>query len=108
MSPSIRTLLFNFSGILLLIGAALYLSKLVFAPYLFALGAAGIAVCYLTTPVKHMAVRQRRLQTFNVIAGLLMVVASVFMFKRQNEWILCLTIAAILQLYTTFVGREKS
>lgn len=99
MSPRIRTILFTVSGILLLVGAVLYLSKLTFAPYLFAVGAAGIAICQLSTPVKHLSIRLRRLQTFNVIAALLMIVASVFMFKRQNEWILCLTIAAILQLY---------
>jgi TRAP-type uncharacterized transport system fused permease subunit len=107
MKPPMRTLLFNFSGLLLLTGALLYMTKLPFTPYLFALGAAGIAVCHLTSPVKHLSVRFRRLQMFNVIAGLLMVVASVFMFKRENEWILCLTIAAILQLYTTFVASKK-
>ena len=107
MNPSIRTILFNVSGLFVLTGSALYLTKLYIAPYLFALVAAGIAVCHLTTPVKHLAVRLRRLQTFNVIAGLLMVVASVFMFKHQNEWIACLSIAAILQLYTTFVSSGK-
>ncbi|MDR1936939.1 MAG: hypothetical protein LBQ73_00390 [Tannerellaceae bacterium] len=106
MNQQIRTVIYNFSGLFLLIGAVLYLTKVFFAPYLFALGAAGIAVCHLTTPVKHLSVRRRRLQTFNVIAGLLMVVASVFMFKRQNEWIVCLSVAAILQLYTAFIGHK--
>jgi hypothetical protein len=92
---------------LLLAGVALYLTTLPSAPYLFATGAAGITVCYMITPVKHLSVRRRRLKTFNVIAGLLMVVASVYMFKHHNEWILCLTISAILQLYTSFVtGKE--
>jgi hypothetical protein len=107
MNQSIRTILFNCSGLLLLTGALLYMTQLSFAPYLFAIGAAGIAVCHLTAPVKHLSLRFRRLQIFNVIAGLLMVIASVFMFKHQNEWILCLTIAAILQLYTTFVHPKK-
>jgi hypothetical protein len=107
MNQTIRTLLFQCSGLFLLAGAALYLTKLGAAPYLFAAGAAGIAVCHLTAPVKHLGTRQRRLQMFNVIAGLLMVVASVYMFKGRNEWILCLTIAAILQLYATFVSPGK-
>ncbi|MDR1919484.1 MAG: hypothetical protein LBQ65_07550 [Tannerellaceae bacterium] len=108
MNQQIRTIVFRFSGLFLLIGAVLYLTKLFFAPYLFALGAAGIAVCQLTTPVKHLSLRARRLQTFNVIAGLLMVVASVFMFKNQNEWVLCLSIAAILQLYTAFIWKREN
>ncbi|GHT30385.1 hypothetical protein AGMMS49574_09930 [Bacteroidia bacterium] len=107
MDKRIRTIIFNFSGIILLIGAALYLSKLFFAPYLFALGAAGMAVCQLTTPIKHLSLRRRRLQTFNVIAALLMVVSSIFMFKQQNEWIICLTIAALLQLYAAFVAPNE-
>jgi hypothetical protein len=107
MNQPVRTLIFNFSGFFLLIGAVLYLTELAFAPWLFAFGAAGIAVCHLTAPVKHLSFRLRRLQTFNVIAGLLMVVSSVFMFKRQNEWILCLTIAAILQLYTVFIVKKE-
>jgi hypothetical protein len=106
MDQRIRTLVFKCSAILLLAGAAFYITNIFFAPYLFAAGAAGIALCHLTTPVKHLETRLRRLQTFHVIAGLLMLVASVYMFKRQNEWILCLTIAAILQLYATFVGRK--
>ncbi|MDR1555662.1 MAG: hypothetical protein LBS88_01355 [Tannerellaceae bacterium] len=107
MNQQIRTLIFNCSAVFLLSGAVCYLTKVFFAPYLFALGAAGIAVCHLTTPVKHAGIRFRRLQRLNVIAGLLMLVASVFMFKHQNEWILCLSIAAILQLYTAFVVRKE-
>jgi hypothetical protein len=103
MNQRTRTVIFNCSALLLLAGAVLFLTGLPPAPYLFATGAAGITVCYMSTPVKHLSVRRRRLQTFNVIAGLLMVVASVYMFKHQNEWILCLTISAILQLYTSFV-----
>ncbi|GHV48555.1 hypothetical protein FACS1894181_04600 [Bacteroidia bacterium] len=107
MNPHIRTTIFTVSGILLLAGAVLYLSKLFFAPYLFAVGAAGIAICQLSAPVKHLSTRLRRLQTFNVIAALLMIVASVFMFKRQNEWIFCLTIAAILQLYVVCMAPKE-
>jgi len=102
-----RSILFTLSGLSLLTGAALYLTKLSFAPYLFAFGAAGLAIYQLSVPVKHLTVRFRRLQTLNVMAALLMVLASVLMFKQMNEWILCLTIAALLQLYTTFVASKE-
>lgn len=107
MSQQIRTIIFNFSALLVLFGAVLFLIKLPFAPYLFAVGTAGIAICHLTLPTKGMGFRERRLQIFNVIASLLMIVASTFMFKDQNEWIVCLTIAALLQLYTAFVAPKK-
>ena len=103
----IRTILFVVSACLVLAGAALYLTQWMVAPYLFAVGAAGIAVNYLTTPVGDLDFRGRRLHRFNVMAGFLMVVASGFQFNGRKEWVICLLIAAILQLYTAFVSPKK-
>lgn len=103
MNPQTRTILFNFSGLCLLAGTILYITGWMYAPYLFAVGAAGIAVSHLTVPLKGLDVRRRRLHRFNVFAGLLMVFASGLMFSNQSEWIICLSIAAVLQLYTAFV-----
>ena len=47
MNEKARTIVFNISALLLLAGAGLYLALPVAAPYLFAVGAAGIAVSYL-------------------------------------------------------------
>ena len=103
----IRTILFVVSACLVLAGAALYLTQWTVAPYLFAVGAAGIAVNYLTTPVGDLDFRGRRLHRFNVMAGFLMVVAYGFQFNGRKEWVICLLIAAILQLYTAFVSPKK-
>ena len=103
----IRTILFAVSACLVLAGAVLYLTQWQVAPYLFAVGSAGIAVNYLTTPVGELDFRCRRLHRFNVMAGFLMVVASGFQFNGLKEWVICLLIAAILQLYTAFVSPEK-
>ncbi len=103
MNPQLRTLIFNFSALLVLAGAVLFLTNIHIAPYLFAVGAAGIAICHFTLPTKNMDFRRRRLHIFNVIASLLMIVSSSFMFMNRNEWILCLSIAALLQVYTAFV-----
>lgn len=108
MNQSIRAIIFNISGLLVLAGAVLYLTHWEYAPYFFAVGSAGVAVCYLTVSVKEMGFRQRRLHRSNVIAGMLMIFASGLMFKDRTEWVLCLTIAAILQVYTAFViPKEK-
>lgn len=107
MNQKARTIIFYIAGILLLAGAALYLSQWFLAPYLFAVGAAGIAVCYLTLPTKDMELRMRRLHRYNIIASILMICASGLMFKDRKEWVLCLTIAAILQLYASFVSSGK-
>ncbi|MDR2496028.1 MAG: hypothetical protein LBD21_02750 [Tannerellaceae bacterium] len=102
-----RTIVFSVSGILVLAGAVLYMAAPHVAAAVFAVGAAGMAVSRLTQPVADTSVRMKRLHTFNVAAALLMVVASVFMFRRQNEWIACLSIAAMLQLYAVFVGKNE-
>lgn len=103
MNQQTRVTVYNFSAILILISTVLFLTKWLYAPYLFALGTAGIAVCYLTAPYKELDFRRRRLHRFNIIAGILMILASAFMFKNRTEWILCLSISAMLQLYTAFV-----
>lgn len=107
MNLHTRSYVFIISGILVLAGAILYISQWVYAPYLFAVGAAGIAVCYLTAPYKQLDFRMRRLHRFNIAAGLSMIVASAFMFKQRMEWVACLLIAALLQLYTSSVGHKK-
>lgn len=85
----------------------MYLAMPLVAAYVFAVGAAGVAVSRLTQPVGNRSVRMKRLHTFNVVASLLMLVASVFMFRRDNAWIACLSIAAMLQLYAVFVGKNE-
>ena len=47
------------AGLLILAGAVLFLTKWFLAPYLFAVGAAGMAVCFLTLSTKDMEFRER-------------------------------------------------
>lgn len=107
MNQQVRSWVFALSYILLLAGAMLYVVHWWIAPYLFAVGSAGVTVCYMSVPVVGMDLRHKRLHRFNVIAGILMVCASGFMFKERSEWILLLTIAAIFQVYTAFVGGKQ-
>ena len=97
MNQQIRSIIFGVAGLLVLAGAVLFLTHWAVAPYLFAVGAA----------VKDLDFRRRRLHRFNVFAGLLMIVSSGFMFNNRTEWILCLSVAAILQVYTAFVTPKE-
>ena len=63
MNSQIRTYLFTVSAILLLGGAVLYLTQWIVAPYLFAVGAAGITVCYLTESAETFASLQCLIRT---------------------------------------------
>ena len=107
MNQKARTIIFNIAGLLILAGAVSFLTKWFLAPYLFAVGAAGIAVSYLTMPTQDMNFRRRRLHRYNIFAGLLCIFASALMFSGRKEWMICLTISALLQLYTAFVTPKK-
>ena len=107
MNSTIRTCLFLFSGLFVLAGAMLYLSRWEYAPYLFATGAAGVTVYYMTIPCKTSNYRIRRLQRINILAGIAMLIASVFMFKYQMAWVACLLISAMLQFYTSFAIKDN-
>ena len=104
MNQQIHSYFFMISGVLVLVGAVLYITRWYYSSYLFAFGAAGITLCFLTAPYHNLAFRQRRLHRINIIAGLSLIASSVFMFRRKMEWVVFLLIAALLFLYTSFVA----
>ena len=93
-----------FSGVLALAGAVLFISKWIYAPYIFAVGTSGMAICFMTAPYKNLGFRRRRLHRINVLAGVSMVASSVLMFKERMEWVIFLLISALLILYTSFIS----
>ena len=96
-----------FSAVLALAGAILFITRLIYSPYIFAVGAAGIAVCFMSAPYKNLNFRCRRLHRMNVMAGVSMVASSVLMFKERMEWVIFLLISSILILYTSLVSPRK-
>jgi peptidoglycan/LPS O-acetylase OafA/YrhL len=104
MNRQIRNYIFLFSSVLTLAGAALYITDRIHAPYVFAVGAAGITVCFMTVPYKDRGFRRRRLHRINVLAGVSMIASSVFMFRERMEWVVFLLIAALLLIYTSSVS----
>jgi hypothetical protein len=103
MKRQAGTVVFLLSAMLVLSGSVLYLIRWMHAPWLFAAGTAGIMLCYMALPHKTPVLRLRRLYRLNLLAGMAMIAASVFMFKHQKEWIACLLASALIQLYTSFV-----
>ena len=91
-------------AILLLIGAMLQITHWELSPYIYTMGAvlfAWVQVVYSRYEGKNLIVRRLRRQ--QIIGAMLLVFAGVLMFvSKRNEWIVCLTIAAVLQLYTAY------
>jgi hypothetical protein len=98
-----RNIVFIISGTLLILGAILFISRWIYAPYLFAFGSSGVTLFFLTAPYKDLGFRRRRLHRISILAGLFTVAASYFMFRQHTGWVVFLLIAALLLLYTSSV-----
>jgi len=88
---------------LLLAGAMLQITRWEFSPYIYTLGAVLFAYVQVMSRYEGKNLVISRLRRQQVLGAVLLVFAGVLMFvTRHNEWVLCLTIAAVLQLYTAF------
>lgn len=91
-------------AILIIAGAVLQYFKLSFSPFLLLIGAvmfAYIQIVHNRYDGTNFIIKRLRRQQ---ILGALLLIASGFMmlFLKNNEWILCLTISAVFELYTAF------
>lgn len=103
MNRHTLNILFYISALAILLASALYITQWNMAPYIFAVGAAGMAITRLSNHYQGNNIRLKRLYRMETFSSLIIVAASYFMFKHQNEWFLLLLVAAILQLYTAIL-----
>lgn len=88
---------------MLLVGAAVYITGWTYAPYIYTIGATFVALAQINTPTKAKSKILKRLRIQQIFGALVLILAGAFMLTTHgNEWIACLTIGAILQLYTAF------
>ncbi len=95
--------LFAVGAIMLLTGAAVYVTGWEPAPYVYTVGATLVALAQWNTPLTvatRVLKRLRRQQLTG--AALLVATGACMLYTHGNEWIVLLTIAAFLQLYTAF------
>lgn len=90
-------------AILILTGAGSYITRWIFSPYLYTAGAILFAIAQLMTRYEGKNIIIRRLRRQQIFGAFLLMLTSVCMFTlHRNEWVVCLTVAAILELYTAF------
>ena len=90
-------------AVLLLVGAMLQITRWELSPILYTIGAVMFAYVQIMTRYEGKNLIIRRLRRQQILGAVLLVFAGVLMFvTKHNEWVLCLTIAAILELYTAF------
>lgn len=108
----VKTCLLYLSGFLLLAAVLLYSQDWKWVPYAYAAGAAGLCLSLLLRYYRGKNLRLRRLNTQRAIAGLMLPVSAWFMYRGENEWMVCLLVSAVLQTYVAFVeayeeGKER-
>lgn len=90
-------------AVALLLGAALQITQRAWAPYLYLIGAIMFAYVQVMSGYEGKNIIIRRLRRQQIIGATLLVVAGVMMILwKRNEWVVCLTIAAVLEMYTAF------
>ena len=104
--------LFGVGAVMALTGAAVFITGWIYAPYIYTIGAGFIALAQVNTPVKGKSKTLKRLRVQQIFGALALILTGAFMFTtRGNEWIACfidnkwfpcLTMPAILELYTAF------
>lgn len=100
----IATAMFIVGGVMTLVGALAYITEFrETAPYIYTVGAGMVALAQIATPTESKNVTLRRLRVQQIFGALALVLTGLFMmYTHGNEWIVCLTIAAVLELYTAF------
>lgn len=95
--------LFTVGAVMALVGAAVYITGWIYSPYIYTIGATFVALAQINTPLKAKSKILKRLRIQQIFGAIVLILAGAFMLTtRGNEWIACLTIGAILQLYTAF------
>ena len=90
-------------AVLLLVGAMLQITRWEISPYIYTLGAVMFSYVQVMSRYEGKNLIIQRLRRQQIVGAVLLVFAGVLMFvTRHNEWILCLSAAAVIQLYTAF------
>lgn len=93
--------LFAVGAVMVLVGAAVYITGWLYSPYIYTIGATFVALAQINSPSKCKSPNVKRLRRQQIFGALLLVLTGAFMFfTHGNEWIVSLTIAAVLELYT--------
>lgn len=98
-----KNLIFKISCILILVAAFVYFFAPQVAPWVMAVAVAAFTAIVASTPYPEKSLRGKRLFNFQIVACVLMVVATYLMFRHRNEWALAMIAGAIFQLYAAVV-----
>ena len=95
-------------AVALLLGAALQITQLAWAPYLYLIGAIMFAYVQVMSGYEGKNIIIRRLRRQQIIGATLLVVAGVMMILwKRNEWVVCLLPYWKCTPYSVFLRKRK-
>ena len=103
MMKKTQQTIYIIGGILLVVGAALYITQWAWAPYIYIAGSFMFGAMQMNdryNGTNWMIRRLRRQQILGAIA--LMITGIVMLTCKHNEWIICMLVGCLLELYTAF------
>jgi hypothetical protein len=97
---------FLLGGTLTILGAFAHMFNVIYAPYVFSLGAAAIIYLQLMQALhsKDMSQRMQRLIRMGFFSSLLLGLAAYLMFVHSNSWVVAVLIYALTSIFYTFRG----
>lgn len=103
MKYNTKSILYKVSALLILVFILAYSFIPAVAVWGMVVSVSLFSAITLTTPYPGKSIRGKRLFSFQVIACLLMLVATFLMYKERNEWPVLLLISAVLFFYSSIV-----
>ena len=95
-----KEIVYQISGIVILLSALLYLFLPSVAPWVMAVSVVAFSAATAFSPYPGKSIRGKRLFNFQVISCVLMMVAAYLMFRKNNLWVLSMLSGAIFLLYS--------
>lgn len=103
MKKKLYNLIYMVGGVLLVVGAALYITKWAGAPYIYLAGSFMFGAMQMLDRYTGTNWMLRRLRRLQVAGAIVLMGAGVAMLAcKHNEWIMGLLVGCILELYTAF------
>ena len=99
----IQQAIYILGGILLVAGAALYITRWAWVPYMYITGSFMFAAMQMLDRYTGKNLVLRRLRRQQLLGAIALMLAGVLMLVcEHNEWILCMLVGCLVELYTAF------
>ena len=99
----IQQAIYILGGILLVAGAALYITRWAWVPYMYITGSFMFSAMQMLDRYTGKNLVLRRLRRQQLLGAIALMLAGVLMLAcKHNEWILCMLVGCLVELYTAF------